>query len=461
MQKNVLKALEEKLGDQNILTGEKLNDRYSHIWEMDKPLNAKAVLFPKSTIEISQILKICSAFQQSVVVHGGLTNLVGSTECSSDDIVIAMEKMNSIEEFDELGRTIIVQAGVILEHIHQLVEEKDLLFPMTFGAKGSAQIGGVISTNAGGLRVFRYGMTRNLILGLEVVLADGTVISSMKKVIKDNSGYDLKHLFIGSEGTLGVITRAVLKLQQKPKSRNSAFVSLNDYKKVLELLRFVDSALPGVVSGYEILWERNFIAMTSQPSMLSPPLPYGYSYYILLETLGGNQNKDYIDLENILAEAFEKEIILDAAIAQSSKNQELFWQIREDVDVLVSQCKNVQNFDVSLPVSEIGNYVDLVFEKLDNIPEVENYFAHGHVADGNIHFLVGKMHNDASLTKIINNIVYEPIKKLGGSISAEHGIGLHKKEYVSFCRTEEEIDLMKRLKHSMDPKNILNRNKIL
>ena len=460
MVKKLIAQLEQNLGSSKILTGEKVKDRFHHIWEMDKPLEAIVVIFPTTTADVSTILSICHKHHQPVVVHGGLTNLVGSTETCKDEVVISMEKMNIIEELDEDSRTITVQAGVVLQNIHQAVDEKELLFPMTFGAKGSAQIGGVISTNAGGLRVFRYGMTRNLILGLEAVLADGTIISSMKKIIKDNSGYDLKQLFIGSEGTLGVITRAVLRLQQKPKSRNSAFVAMNDFDDVVAFLKFMDSGLAGILSGYELVWERNFKAMTSPPSNFAKPLPYGYKYYVLLETLGSDYNKDYQRLEDLLETALEKELVLNAVMAHSAQNLELFWKIREDVDVLVSQCNNAQNFDVSLPIPEIGKYVDSVFEALDNVPQVENYFAHGHVADGNIHFLVGKTDDSSKLTGKINDIIYEPLKILNGSVSAEHGVGMHKKPYLKLCRSIEEIALMRLMKKAMDPRIILNRGKI-
>lgn len=461
METQIVQEIEKKLGKEKMLVGPEVRQRFCHIWEMDKSLEAMAVVFPRTTQDVSDVLAICHKHGQPAVVHGGLTNLVGSTETCKDEVVISMEKMNVIEELDEASRTMTVQAGVILENIHDMASEKELLFPMTFGAKGSAQIGGVIATNAGGLRVFRYGMTRNLVLGLEAVLANGTIVSSMKKIIKDNSGYDLKQLFIGSEGTLGVVTRAVLRLYQAPKSRNSAIVAIDDFNDVVRFLKFMDSGLAGTLSGYELLWERNFIAMTSPPSTISPPLPYGHKYYVLLETLGSDYEKDSKILEELLESAFNEELIKDAVMAHSAHNLELLWKIREDVDVLVSQCNNVQNYDVSLPIPEIGKYVDDTFKALDAIAEVENYFAHGHVADGNIHFLVGKSENNQEMVDKINDIIYSPLQALGGSVSAEHGIGLHKKKYLNLCRSEEEIGVMQLMKMAMDPKGILNRGKIV
>ena len=268
------------------LTGDSLLTRYHHIWQMDKPLRAKAMLLPESTTEVAEIMKICHAENQPVTVFGGLTNLVGSTETNEQEVVISMERMNSMEQPDLQSRTITVEAGVILEHVQEIAAKNGLLFPLNYGAKGSAQIGGAISTNAGGLQVLRYGMTRNLVLGLEVVLADGTIISSLKKVIKDNSAYDLKQLFIGSEGTLGIVTKAVLKLVESPKSRVSAFVGINDYDKVVSFMRYMDQGLAGTLSSYELIWKASFKTLTKDPSVDWSPLPYDYNYYILLEGIG-------------------------------------------------------------------------------------------------------------------------------------------------------------------------------
>jgi len=348
-----------------------------------------------------------------------------------------------------------------LENVQNAATEKNLLFPLNYGAKGSAQIGGAISTNAGGLRVFRYGMTRNLVLGIEAVLADGTIISSLKKIIKDNSGYDIKQLFIGSEGTLGVVTKAVLKLVEAPKSRNSAWIGLMDYSKVVQLLKFMDSGLAGTLSSFELFWKATFIGMTTPPSPLKATLPYDYPYYVLLESLGGDQAQDQIQLETLLAEALEKEIIADAAIAYTVSDLEWFWKIREDMSIIIGQCQNGQNYDVSLPIPAIGKYVAETVEKLWKIPVVNRVYPLGHVADGNIHFSIGKSEQSEALIKQINDTIYAPLTDLGGSVSAEHGIGLDKKAYLSLCRTPAEIQLMKTLKMAMDPKGIMNRGKVL
>ncbi len=456
----MLNELRSQLGPKKVLTDQEVRERYSHIWTMDQPLEAKAVILPENTSDVSIALKICHAHQQPVVVHGGLTNLVGGTKTQGHEVVIALEKMNKIEEVDPQSRTMTVQSGVILENIHQAAAEADLLFPLSFGAKGSAQIGGVISANAGGLRVFKYGVTRQLILGIEAVLADGTVINSLKKIIKDNSAYDLKQLFIGSEGTLGIITRAVLKLVEAPKSRTSAYVGLNDYDKVISFLKFMDKGSAGTLSAFELIWPKAFHKMTTATET-SPPLPYDYQYYVLIETLGQDQEKDQKILLNMLESALENELILDAVPAQSESDLAWFWKIREDVRVISASCIFDQHFDVSLPIPFIGSYAAKTVATLESMEGVNHCYTFGHMADGNIHFVVDKSNDSDELRMAINQVVYPPLQKMGGSVSAEHGIGEHKKAYLKLSRTEAEIDLMRRMKKMMDPLGILNRGKVL
>ena len=456
----VVQALQKKLNNR-VLVGDALEGRYTHIWTMNQPLKALAVVLPKSTQELSETLKICHEFKQPICIHGGLTNLVGATRTNEDEVVISLEKMNAILEIDPQSRSISVEAGVILEDIQVAANAVNMLFPLNFGAKGSAQIGGIISTNAGGLRVFRFGMTRALVLGLEVVLADGTVLSSMKKIIKDNSAYDLKQLFIGSEGTLGIVSKAVLKLIEAPKSRTSAFAAVNAYDKVVEFLKFMDAGLAGTLSGFELIWGSCYQLMTSPPAHNKPPLPHGFNYYILLESLGSHQENDQQQLEHLLEQAFTTGLIQDAALAHTESDVNWFWSIREDVKVIKDQCHIDHHFDISLPIPQIGQVIAKITNQLNALPAVNKVLAFGHVADGNIHLIVDKVNASKELRHQIDEIVYAPLQSLGGSVSAEHGIGIDKKRYLSWCRTEEEIRTMKLLKRSLDPHNLLNRGRVL
>jgi len=461
MNQEVIRLLLDTLGKDKVFFGESVKERYHHIWKMDEPLQALAVVVVKNVEDVSFVLRICNETKTPVVVHGGLTNLVGSTETVGNEVVITLEKLNEIIEVDQSSRTITAESGVILEDLQIAAKNADLLFPLNFGAKGSAQIGGVISTNAGGLRVFRYGMTRALVLGLEAVLADGTIISSMKKIIKDNSGYDLKQMFIGSEGTLGVITKAVLKLVESPSSRVTAFVAFDEYQGVVDFLKYMDKGMAGTLSGYELIWGETYTCMTSPPAIVKPPLAQKYKYYVLVEGLGSDQEGDQKRLESLLEYAFENEMILDAAMAHTESDLEWFWNIREDVHVIKSQCNNDQHFDISLPIPLIGDLIEQMKTRLLLIKGVEKVFPFGHVADGNVHFIIGKEDTSDSLREAINDVIYLPLQAIGGSVSAEHGIGLHKKKYLSLCRTEAEIDLMLRLKKCYDPRGILNPGKVL
>ncbi|MEM9681539.1 MAG: FAD-binding oxidoreductase [Bacteroidota bacterium] len=449
------------LKPEQVLTGDSLKTRYHHIWQMDKPLNVKALLLPETTEQIASIMKNCYEHNQPVIVFGGLTNLVGSTEYYGDEVVISMERMNTIEPADLQSRTITVEAGAILEQVQQAALDSGLLLPLNYGAKGSAQIGGAISTNAGGLQVIRYGMTRQLVLGLETVLADGTIISSLKKIIKDNSAYDIKHLFIGSEGTLGIVTKAVLKLVELPKSRVSAFVGINEFDNVVAFMRYMDQGLAGTLSSYELIWNDSYKTLINHPSVDRSPLPDVYNYYVLLEGLGSDQTSDQERLEHLLEEALNEDLILDAVPAYSNSELNQFWHIRENVDALVSVCKYDQHFDISLPINTIGKTISEISEELAQIEGVTHIFPFGHIGDGNIHFIIGKDNDSDKLRREINDVIYNPLEDLGGSVSAEHGIGLHKKEYLHLCRTDHEITLMKQIKIALDPKNILNRGKVL
>ena len=461
MNQNLINRLIEIVGTVNVLHSGAEKERFTHIWKTDIPLEAIAVVFPTSTQEVSEIMKYCHSTKQEVVIHGGLTNLIGGTETQASQLVIALDKMNTIEELDEQSRTITAQSGAILEHLIDAAKEKQLLLPMSFGAKGSAQIGGVVSTNAGGLRVFRYGMTRQMVLGLEAVLPDGTIISSLKKIIKDNSGYDLKQLFIGSEGTIGIITKVVLRLSEAPTSRSSAIVGIENYEQVIDLLKFLEKNLAGMLSGFELMWQKTYEAMTNENSHLVPPLSQEYPYYVFVESLGTKPNEDYNRLEELIGQALESEMIQDAVMAQSERELNSIWQIREDVSILAAQADFDQHFDISIPIPLIGKIVNETAAELEKLPFVSRVFPFGHVADGNIHFIIGKTDNTPEIIKAINNIVYKPLKDVGGSVSAEHGIGLHKKDYLSICRSEAEINMMKTLKNTFDPLHILNPRRIL
>lgn len=458
---DIVQLLIETLGSSKVLTGQLLQQRYCHIWKMDEPLKALAVIIPNELEDITKALQLCNEHGQEIIVHGGLTNLVGATFVEPHQIVLSLEKFNKIEDIDPISRTVTVQSGVILERLQEQLQPFKMLFPMNFGAKGSAQMGGIIASNAGGLRVLKYGMTRNLVLGLEAVTAEGTIISDLKKITKDNSGYDLKQLFIGSEGTLGIITRAVLKLIEIPKSRNSAWLGINRFDDVIKALKTLDANMGGALSGFELVWKDTYQALTGSHSSVPPTLPYDYRYYVLVETLGSHQQEDRKALETELEQLLEENIIQDGVLAYTDTDLQWFWKIREDVHTLKKQCRYDQHFDISLPIPLIEGYIEEVQEELLSWEEVEKVFVFGHLADGNIHLIVGKKTSEDSLTQRINQWVYSKIQEVNGSVSAEHGIGLDKKAYLHLCQKEENIRMMQSLKQLFDPKNILNPGRII
>ena len=457
---NIISLFETILDKSSILKGEDLKSRFYHIWKTDIPLESICLLLPKNTNQVSSILKICNNYNQEVIIHGGLTNLVGATKSTDNQVVISLEKMKNIIEIDEKGKTVTCESGVIIEDIINAVKDKDLLLPLNFGARGSAQIGGAVSTNAGGLRVFKYGMTRNLVMGLEVVLPDGTIISSLKKLMKDNSGYDLKQFFIGSEGTLGIVTKVVLRLYQHPKTRYTALAVTNDYKKVLDLLKFMEDKISKNLTAFELLWNDTYKQMISDKTIYNKYLPDNYKYYVLIEFMGGDFENDYDTFEKAIMNAVDHQLVEDAVVGKDEKEQLNIWGIREDVAVLAEEKKFDQQFDISIPVAQIGEVIDKTILELKNCQGVETIFPFGHVADGNIHFIIGKDSDNDELKSKINEIIYTNTELVNGSISAEHGIGLDKKKYLIKSRSKDEIELMKLIKKAIDPKNILNPGRV-
>lgn len=450
----VIGELIEALGEDCVMVGAAVRERSAGIWRSDT-VQAKALLRPRTTEQVSKALKICSANQQSVVAHGGLTGLVGSAITSPGDIALSLERMNSIEEINSLDRTMIVQSGVILQNIQEAADDEGLMFPLDLGGRGSCTIGGNISTNAGGNRVVRYGMTRDMVLGLEAVLADGTVISSMNQMIKNNAGYDLKQLFIGTEGSLGIVTRAVLRLREKPESQATLFVAIDEFKKLVLFLKHMDARLGGTLSAFEVMWNNFYRLVTTEPAQGKPPVSQEYPYYVLVEAMGSDASA----VEAALADAYESELIADAVVAQSEAQRLQLWALRDDVEQGFRYAP-LFTFDVSLRISCMEAYLDEVNERLAAHYAEFNNFIFGHMGDGNLHLLISVGQGGDEDRKRVEACVYEPLVAIAGSVSAEHGVGTEKKPYLGITRSADEIQLMRRLKAALDPNGILNPGKI-
>ena len=457
-------ALIEKLrsivGSNGVLTGEDVASR-PESWPPMGGCQARAIVRPADTKEVSAVLKTCSEQGQAVVVHGGVTGLVGGARTAPNDIVVSLERMTGMEPVDIVNRTVTVDAGVPLQKIQEAAEAAGLLFPLDFGARGSAHIGGAISTNAGGNSVIRYGMTREQLLGIEAVLADGTVISSMKDVIKNNTGYDLKQLFVGSEGTLGVVTRAVLRLRPAPRSQNTALVAIDSFEHLGGFLRSMDSSLGGTLSAFEVMWNDFFSVIIGDGDKHGQPLATTHPFYVLLESTGGHQESDKARFESALEEAFEDGLAADAVIAQSKQQREDLWAIRDDIEHLIQVLYPPMAFDISLGIPQMEDYVKEVNGLMKERWPQSRMVTFGHLGDGNIHFVITVGSMDEQDVRGVQEIVYGALGQRGGVISAEHGIGLDKRAYLAQSRSADEINLMKTLKNALDPGNILNPGKIL
>jgi FAD/FMN-containing dehydrogenase len=450
----VATALLKALPEGTVLFDDDVTSRSAGIWRTDT-LKACILVKPRTTEEVSIALRICNEFGQSVVTHGGLTGLVESAITKPEDVVLSMALMNEIEAVESLERTMIVQSGCTLQSIQEAAEAQGLMFPLDLGSRGSCTIGGNIATNAGGNRVIRYGMARDMVLGLEAVLADGTVVSSMNLMIKNNAGYDLKQYFIGSEGTLGVITRAVLRCREQVTSSPTFMAGINTFDQLSRFLKHVDRAFSGNLSAFEVMWKDYYKLVTTPPALNQAPLPSDYNYYVLVEAMGASEEQN----QQALEQALEKDLIADAVIAQSETQRLQLWGLRDDV-AQVFQFAPVFLFDVSLRISCMQDYVEEVNKTLRNsFPDSKN-FTLGHMGDGNLHFAISVGKDDAQVRKLVEAAVYEPLKHIAGSVSAEHGVGLEKKPYLHLVRSQSEINLMKQVKHSLDPNGILNPGKI-
>jgi len=327
---------------------------------------------------------------------------------------------------------------------------------LDMGARDTATIGGNVATNAGGNRVIRYGMVRSLVLGLEVVLADGTVLSSMNQMIKNNAGYDLKQLFIGSEGTLGVVTRVIVRLSAQPASREIALVGIDDFDRVTRLLGYLNGACGNTLSAYEVMWHDYYSFMTvTRPA----PLPPDSAYYVLVEMLGSDPVGDGERFITVLDEAQTMGLIDTAIIAKSGTDEQAIWAIRDDV-VSLQELRPMFLFDVSLPIRSVEAYVTDIRAALTKGWPDQQMFVFGHLGDGNVHLAISAGSASGDARKNVEDIVYRPLAALGGSISAEHGIGLEKKPYLDWCRSDAEIGVMRALKNTLDVKGILNPGKV-
>lgn len=452
-----LEALAANLPDAGISfdVGEKhMGDWLMRAGPDDIPL---ALARPKTTEAVSALLACCHEHRIPVVPQGGLTGLTGGATPVKGALLISMERMNAIADIDPVSQIMTVEAGVPLQQIQEAADNVGLMFPLDIGSRGSCQIGGNLSTNAGGNRVLRYGMARDLVLGLEVVLADGTVITAMNEMMKNNAGYDLKQMFVGSEGTLGIITRAVLKLFAKPRAMAIALTAHATYADLERFLVLTRAQLGGALTAFEVMWP-DFYAQGVARGKGAPPLPIGAGAYALIEASTSDDSAE-AQLGTLLELALEQGVIDDAVLAQSLQQSQQIWAVRDSSGELIQAYTPAGNFDVSLSTSRIDEFVADCRARLESRwPGVLCYFF-GHVVDGNVHLVAGNFADGNTLK--LEEAVYACVRDFGGSISAEHGIGLQKRGHLDYSRSAHEIALMRQVKAALDPHGILNPGKVL
>lgn len=453
----LLLALQSRLGPDRIVHGDALAERLTADWS-DAPRHTPLLLvLPTSTEELAAAMALCHARRQAVVVQGGLTGLAGGANAQPNELAISLSRMNRIEELDALGGTAVVQAGVTLQALQEEAEAHGLWFPLDLGARGSCQLGGNAATNAGGQRVLRFGMMRNLVLGLEVVLPDGTVLTMLDRMVKNNAGFDLKQLFIGSEGALGVISRLSLALVPRPAWQGSALCAVSDFKATLALLQHAKASMPGLTA-FELMWQDYFEASAAARGV---PLPFDerYPLYVLVECSAPTQAQGEASLEAMLESAIEAELVCNAIVAQSLAEAQQLWDYREGVSELLSQCKPCAAFDVSVAIQRMDELVAELRRLLVQAYPAQRHLFFGHLGDGNLHLISGPFADEHELEHA-EELVYGVVGSFEGSVSAEHGIGVVKRPYLHHSRAANEIRLMQQLKAMLDPHAVLNRGRI-
>lgn len=426
---------------------------------------------PVSTDEVSRFVKLCSAHGVPIVPQGGNSGMSGGAtpDDGGESVILSLRRMNTIRELDVAAQQVTCDAGVVLQTLHDAAEAEELRFPLTLGGKGSATIGGLVSTNAGGTQVLRHGTMRAQVLGLESVLADGSVFSNLVPLKKDNRGFDLKQLLIGSEGTLGIVTAATLRLVPQTAQRRVAWIGLSSISSARELLLHCEKRAGDALEGFEVLPHHCLQSVLAHLPDSRSPLSSDHAWYALVELVAEAADADAIDglAEDVLHSAMERDLIQDAVISASEAQAEAFWLLRESISPAERAIGPAMQHDISVPVARMAEFVESAS------PEIEKRFpgttaiGFGHLGDGNIHYHVlappGAVQGEWEMTdgKIISAFVHDLVTEFGGSISAEHGIGQMKRDELSRLGDPVALGLMRTIKQALDPQGILNPGKLV
>jgi FAD/FMN-containing dehydrogenase len=459
---SLVDQLRAVVGAGNLFSGDEIEERYRKDVMQRHTSRPLCVVRPADTEQVASIVKAAAAARVPLTPLGGRTGVVGGGICEEGGIILSLERMNRIVEVDTESMTMTVEAGVPLQRAQEAAEAAGFIISVDLPARGSATIGGNIATNAGGVRVLRWGMTRDMVIGLEAVLADGSVVSSLSKSLKDNAGYHWKDLLVGSEGTLGIVTRAVLRMRPLPTSTQTAILAVGGFEKVPALLRGLEARFAGQLSSFELMWPDFYeFVSAAQLGVRQRPLPLGFPLYVLVETLGSDTVRDLELFERALVAVGEAGLIEDAVIARTGRDRDNLWAVREELSEAFRPLFPLAAFDVSLALKDMPAFVEDSRTAIRALLPSSTVLYYGHAGDGNLHLVVNLGSNDPKVEITVETAVYSVIRRLGGSISAEHGIGVAKKAFIGYTRSPQELTLMRSIKRALDPHNILNPGKIL
>ena len=444
--------------------------RWQSDWTGDYTVAPLLVVRPANTAEVSEVMTYAYDHDLTVVPVSGNTGLTGAT-ANEGAVMLSVDRLNTIEDIDTDGRTVTVGAGTILQNIHTAVDDYDLIFPLTFGAKGTAMIGGALSTNAGGSNVLRYGNTRDLCLGLEVVLADGRIMNLMSALHKDNSGYNLRHLLIGAEGTLGIITRAVLKLFSKPKAYATAMVATPSVPDALSLLHRMQDATGGAVEAFELMTRSYLDLHLRVIDGAKEPFDAKYDTNIMIE-VGATSDEDAAltdtgqtrvaeKLESILGDMLEQETVLDAVVAQNEAQRREMWERREAAGHIGYAEGPRVDTDIAVPLDKVGFAIEEIEKRYKALDPNAWDVVVAHLGDGNIHHAIYSEHQSKGFSDTLVEAVEDVVQEIGGSFSAEHGVGLSKLKTMTRRKDPVALAAMRSIKDALDPKGILNPGKVI
>ncbi|MBW6417582.1 FAD-binding oxidoreductase [Celeribacter sp. PS-C1] len=447
-------ALSEVLGPKGILTRAEDCARYATDQSGLAGTAPMAVLRPGTTEEVGSLMAICNRHGLGVVPQGGRTGLSGGASCPPNVVVISTERLSGIIEVDEEAMTLTTWAGTPLETVQEAARAVGLEYCVDIGARGSATIGGTIATNAGGIRVLQRGMTRDNVLGLEAVLADGTIISRLGKTVKDNSGFDLKHMFIGSEGVLGFVTRAVLKLHRHVPGTATALLALPDHAAALRCLNVTRERFGSRIVAFEGMWPDYWDFVCDTAALAVSPLADKYGFYVLIE-VDSETGRAEEEFEELFADLFDREIAVDGVLAKSVAEAQSLWALREAVGEVDDAFGHHINFDIGVSPSALGAFCEAADARLATLKEAGGVIKVGHIGDGNVHLLVAHDGSTAAEHRIEAEI-YAFLRDWNGAVTAEHGIGRIKAPWIGCSRSPEELAMMRALKTQLDPRGILN-----